>query len=72
MFTYSGSSSVGMAKAYRAGEASETRGTFWRVRPRKRLHSPRPVPPSILSSRWWVASDALRGLGGGPTPSPSH
>jgi len=74
MFTYSGNSTVGMAKEYRAEEASETRGSFWRARPRKRLRSPRPVPPSILTSRWWVATDALSGLGRaqGPTPSPSH
>ena len=57
MFTYSGRSAVAMAKRSRAEESSDASRPTRTRKPR----SPRLAPPSILSSRWWVASAGLRG-----------
>ncbi len=56
MFTYSGKSTVQMAKKYRAEESADVpRAT------RTRKHrSPSLAPPSVLTSRWWVTSEGLR------------
>ena len=56
MFTYTGKHSIQMAKHYRAEQATSTSRA-----PRVRtLRTPRFTPPSVLTSRWWVASDGPR------------
>jgi hypothetical protein len=68
MFTLTSSSSnIQVAKHYRAEQP--TRASY-AVRTR-RLRIPRFAPPSVLTSRWWVASDAQRygrSAGQGGTP----
>lgn len=56
MFTYTGKSSIQMAKQHRAEQPT---GWSRAVRTRK-LRTPRFAPPSVLTSRWWVTSEALR------------
>jgi hypothetical protein len=55
MFTYTGSSTVQMAKHYRVRETARTK----RASRTRTLRTPRLAPSSVLTSRWWVASDAL-------------
>jgi hypothetical protein len=55
MFTYTGTSTVQMAKHYRVREFVRTKRT---ARTRT-LRTPRLAPTSVLSSRWYVASEGL-------------
>ena len=67
MFTYTTQSSIQMAKHYRAEQSTRSPR---RARTRQ-LRTPRLAPSSLLTSRWWVASDALqhgRSVGQGGTP----
>lgn len=57
MFSYTGRSTIQMAKQYRAEEST---GAQQKARAPKKLRSPRLAPPSVLSSRWWVAAEGLR------------
>ena len=64
MFTYTGTSTVQMAKHYRVRETGRTQ----RVARGRTLGTPRLAPTSVLTSRWYVASQGLssgRSLGQG-------
>jgi hypothetical protein len=63
MYSYISTSMVPMAKQYRSVDfpSADQPGRF--VKP-KRLRARRHTPPSVLTSRWWVAGVGLRtGLG---------
>ena len=72
MFTYAGLSTVHMARNLRTEEFSSARRTLRRPIIRRRLRAARPTPASVLSSRWWVASEAMKnwsGTGGTARPA---
>jgi hypothetical protein len=56
MFTYTGKHSIRMAKHHRA---TETTGRT-RVARTRTLRAPRVAPPSVMTSRWWVATEGLQ------------